>query len=378
MVILFWDNNQQQHLSIKYTLSIVTLKTNHLFIFLLLGLMVSCGGRYLPLQYEKRVSQKDTTLYTKANTATDSFSVQYLGCGGLLIQKGKDKIMVDPFFSNPTFRQVVGFGHIEADTTTIDQVFKTLAYQNTQTCLISHAHYDHLMDVPYIAKHYFNQQWSIYGSETVINILKSKNLQQQYLHATDSLATNGTTLGKWTYTSQDSTCRFMPVTYSHAPHFKLGFIDMTFFKGSYQQQPSNLNKAHHWKEGQTMAYLIDFMQKDSILKRIYVLTGGASNAPIGFINAIVPLQAKKIDLMVLCVASHENVKKYPASIIQAHEPSFIMGVHWEDFFTYYFASDHKKSVRMTNVPLFFDKIDQLNYQNKLLIGKPLKKFTFVF
>ncbi|MEY3417618.1 MAG: hypothetical protein RL711_345 [Bacteroidota bacterium] len=339
---------------------------------------MACGGKYLPRQYEKRVSKKDTTIFTTTNTATDSFRVQYLGCGGLLIQKGKDKIMVDPFFSNPSFGKVIRLGNIKADTNTIDQVFKTLAYQNTQTCLISHAHYDHLLDVPYISKHYFNHQWSIYGSETVINILKSKNLQPQYLHATDSLASNDNTLGTWTYTSKDSTCRFMPITYSHAPHVKLGFINMTFFKGNYHQQPRKLNKVQHWKEGQTMAYLIDFMQKDSILKRIYVLSGGASNAPIGFINDIPALQTKKIDLMVLCVASHEKVRQYPARIISAHTPHYIMGAHWEDFFTPYFDAGHKKAVRMTNVPQFFDKTDQLQYQNKLLMGKPLNTFTFVF
>ena len=153
---------------------------------------------------------------------------------------------------------------------------------------------------------------------------------------------------------------------------------MKFFNGDYDEVPRKVKKATDWKEGQTLAYLVDFMEGKMISKRIYVLSGGASEGPIGFINNIETLKGKKIDLMVMCAASHENVNNYPQRILSLHQPTYVMAVHWEDFFENYFSVAHNKPVRMNNIPSFFDKMNHLNYQNNWLITRPLKTFKFVY
>ena len=119
------------------------------YIFIiLLSFLCACSGSYLPQQYEKKVAKRDSTIFIQGNTMKDSFEVQYLGCGGLILSRGKDKMVFDPFFSNPSFGKIAKNGKLQSDTNVINQVFKTLNYQGISTCLISHAHNDHLMDVP--------------------------------------------------------------------------------------------------------------------------------------------------------------------------------------------------------------------------------------
>lgn len=345
-------------------------------LFFLFTLTLFSCARQLPLRYATTIQKQDSLIAINQKSTDSILSIQYLGCGGLLIQQNHNKIMIDPFFSNPSFSKVSSFSTIEADTNTIQKNYKTIDYANIDACLISHAHYDHLMDVPYISTYFHIQNLNIYGSKTVINILKSQKLDSIYLHNIEDQAAKNDTLGQWTYTNKDSTCRFMAIKYDHAPHFKKSFIKLKFFNGHYNAVPKQIKNIRDWKEGQTYAYLIDFMTKGKVNRRIYVLSGGASSAPIGFINHFEALKNKSIDVMVLCVASHDNVKNYPQKIISAHRPSFILGVHWEDFFIPYNSLDQPKAVRFTNVPKFLKKIEMLGYSNHFLIGKPLVKFKF--
>ena len=349
---------------------------NKIHFILILIIYSSCGSHYLPKAYEKQVSKRDTTITISTNLASDSFEIQYLGCGGLNIKKGKDHILVDPFFSNQTVSTIIKSKSIFSDTNIINSAFGKIDYKDAQACLITHAHYDHLLDVPYISKKYFNHQLQVYGSKTTINTLIASKLDSSYLHKTEPFAANQMNIGKWIYTSTDSTCRFMPVEYEHAPHFKMGFFTLKFYKGDYNLPPQDLSKADEWLEGKTYSYIIDFLKNGKVDKRIYVLSGGAANPNIGFVSQIEGLKETSIDLMVLCVASHANVKNYPQAIIEAHTPSYVLGVHWEDFFVQYASEKHNKAVRMTNVPKFFDKINGLKKSPKFLISKPLTRFTF--
>ncbi len=71
---------------------------------------------------------------------------RWLGAAGVELTAGHQVLAVDPFFTRPPFRRL-WFGRAESD--------RTLAAAKLPRCdfiLISHAHYDHLMDVPDVAR----------------------------------------------------------------------------------------------------------------------------------------------------------------------------------------------------------------------------------
>jgi hypothetical protein len=87
-----------------------------------------------------------------------------------------------------------------------------------------------------------------------------------------------------------------------------------------------------WKEGFTIAYLVDFLDPATDAPRFRVYYQDApTNAPVGHVPP--PLLAdKRVDLALLCVGSYDRVANAPSATIAALDPRFALGGHWEDFF----------------------------------------------
>jgi hypothetical protein len=106
-----------------------------------------------------------------------------------------------------------------------------------------------------------------------------------------------------------------------------------FGEGCVEGQPkAPPDAAGEWKEGATLAYLIDFLDPDSgeIVFRVYT-QDAPTDAPIGHPPAEI-LEEKRVDLALLNIGSWENVEDHPTAIIAAIEPRYVIGGHWEDFF----------------------------------------------
>ena len=257
--------------------------------------------------------------------------IQYLGVGGFSIRRGKDAILTAPFFSNPSILRV-GLWSIQSDPKQIDTFFP--AAEDVSAILVGHAHYDHLMDIPHIAqKHTPHAQ--IYGSETMKNILAAV-LPQERLTALNTVAATDKQTGKW-QDIEGTRIRIMAIKSEHAPHFCLfgRRLCLKLYQGKVTQPQSRLPRtAWGWKEGQTLAYLIDFMAEDkkSIDFRIHY-QDAASNPPRGFPPVFVdPGNKKRVDVTILCVPGFNEVENYPEALIQKMRPRFVVLAHWESFF----------------------------------------------
>lgn len=223
------------------------------------------------------------------------------------------------------------FLKIKSDPSQIDRFLAPLkdTMKNVDTILVAHSHYDHLMDMPYIAKIWATNA-TIYGSETMTHILASA-LPSERLKSLNHAAGSFARPGKWFYVD-GGRIRFMALGSEHAPHF----LGIKFFKGEYSADLKELpQKASEWLEGKTFTFLIDFMgegpKKEAEFRIFY--QDAASNPPSGFPPPFARTgDQKRIDLAILCVAGFEQVRNYPESIIQRLSPRFVVLVHWEDFF----------------------------------------------
>jgi hypothetical protein len=126
--------------------------------------------------------------------------------------------------------------------------------------------------------------------------------------------------------------RVLALKSEHAPIF---FSWWKFSPEAYHEPLKELpTRPWGWREGQTLAYLIDFLGEDqrTVDFRIYY-QDAASNPPFGF----PPLfkgtpDERHVDVAILCVPGFDQVKNYPEGLIEHIKPRSVVLIHWENFF----------------------------------------------
>lgn len=246
----------------------------------------------------------------------------YLGAGGWLIRHGEAALLTAPFFSNPGLVEV-GVGHVATDTAAVDRFLPPVA--DVPAILVGHAHYDHLMDVPYVARVHAPQA-RVYGSRTMVNLLRGDPaLAPDRLVDVEALTGDATTPGRWISTP-DARIRFMPLRSEHAPHL----FGIQLFHGEVEAPLSRLpERAAEWLDGPTLAWLIDFLDEDGdVVLRVHY-QDSASRPPRGFppLDDGIP-----VDVVILCTAGSGEAEGYPEALVEALAPRHALLGHWEDFF----------------------------------------------
>jgi hypothetical protein len=251
--------------------------------------------------------------------------VKYLGAGGVILKRGTDVLVTAPFFSNPSIPRVA-FGEIQARP---DQIKRFIGpggdgLAGAKAILVGHAHYDHLMDVPYIKIHYLPQA-TVYGSRTMKNTLAGdSSLNAADIVSVESDMGTDQQPGRWWPVGPRM--RVMALKSEHAPII----AHLKFFEGSYDAPLVEIPKrAWGWREGQTLAYLVDFLGADgtTVDFRIHY-QDAASTPPLGF----PPPDGRRVDLAIVCMPGFDQVDGYPKGIIDRLNPRFVVIIHWEDFF----------------------------------------------
>src|SRR5690606_11669044 len=111
--------------------------------------------------------------------------LRYLGAAGWIIQQDTLVVLLDPYLSrikldptnpdaNDKRKTYVRSDYFESDTVVIDREIKKADY-----IFIHHSHFDHLSDVPYIAK---KTGAKIIGTETTCNILRAYGIKDDQLY----------------------------------------------------------------------------------------------------------------------------------------------------------------------------------------------------
>jgi len=323
-----------------YTLKVI-------FCSLIAGLLAGCATSVDNLAVQDTQQVKAQSLISEDK----KLNIQYLGVGGYLFQYGEDSIMTAPSFTNPSLINVTLPLPIEPNTDLVDKLLPVHAKQ-AEFILVGHAHYDHLMDVPYIMQQHMPAATAV-GSTTMTNIITAVIDDERLLDITDHAA-DGQQSGRWIY-NRNNSIRFMPIKSDHAPHF----MGIKVMSGKYEQALTELpSTAYGWKEGQTYAYIIDFLdnQQQPIYRIHY--QDAASNSPDGLMPVMD--DTKAVDMAILCVAAFHQVDDYPEAILKQTQPQKIVLGHWEDFFGNNSIDNQNKSVRgvrMTNIDDFIQRVD---------------------
>jgi len=310
--------------------------------------------------------------------------ITYLGASGFLIERGDFAVLTAPFFSNPLITSLpIG---IEPNTDLIDAGLHDIPLAHVKAILVGHAHYDHLLDVPNVAKRIKAQggrQPKIYGSKTMRNILLNSRRIQREVEAGREECMNPANIvalnqkaavsmkpGEWVCFDEEGEIdcggediyfRFMAINSMHAPHF----AGLKFFGGTVESpEGPPATTGADWKEGQTFTYLIDFLGPgQSVDLRIH-FQDATCTPPAGFIPELKPEdRADRVDVAIVCVAGYGEVQDYPEGIMGNLEPRAVILSHWENFFEPYpypypLSPEELKVVPGTNVNRFIERLEK--------------------
>ncbi|HXB55406.1 MAG TPA: hypothetical protein VN461_11520 [Vicinamibacteria bacterium] len=255
--------------------------------------------------------------------------------------------MFGPLYSSPDPISLTG--KITPRTPTLDHFYAAHHINDAATdlraILVGHAHYDHLMDVPYfMAK---APQAYVIGSVTTRRLLAGypglgprvvalNEAGHNYVDFTNC-ASEPVLPGCVTWPGDRggpydipgtqgrirvrAYCSKHPPQVLHAIHFWPGCLPADLVSPPL--------RAEDYLEGEVLAYLIDFMQSGQPAFRIYY-----QDAPVGGQMAQMPgavIAERAVDLALLCTGNYDAVDR-PEGIVSSLQAREVILHHWEDFF----------------------------------------------
>jgi L-ascorbate metabolism protein UlaG (beta-lactamase superfamily) len=283
--------------------------------------------------------------------------VRSLGVGGFLVEHGTDAVLTAPLFTRPSMITASTGIPVSSDRALVAARLPAASLVNVRTVLSGHAHYDHLLDVPAVMA--LAPQATLYSNVSGRNLLAAFAPDRaakcagepaqpttiarsrvvavddpgastvDYTNCPDKRPPGAPLEGKWVRVP-GAHVRVLAVCSDHPPqigpvHYGEGDVD-----DEQCTPPTNMN---NWKEGRTVAYLVDFLdaKTDAPVYRVFYQDAPA-DAPVGHVPAAF-LADKRVDLALMCVGTYDHVDDAsPAIALGALHPRYALGGHWEDFF----------------------------------------------
>lgn len=315
----------------------------------LLALVMGCGGSS---STPTPAVDAPVTLTPDAAVAIAPLSVTSLGVQGFALSYGEDLVLTAPMFTRQSALMVTINAPIETDVAAVDAGLAGLPLDKLRAIVSGHAHYDHLLDVPYImtkapganvyanrtAKHIFAAvapDRPGCTSTAPMSIARERVVAMDEPNASFVDWTNCPTLkpggvpieGTWV-TAPGGGVRMKAFCSMHPD--QIGPIH--FGEGSIDQDQCDLpSAAAEWLEGATLAFVIDFLDAQGKPAYRVFYQDAPTDAPVGHVPAAM-LAEKQVDLALLCVGSYDAVEDHPGAVVANLTPRYAISGHWEDFF----------------------------------------------
>ena len=277
-------------------------------------------------------------------------TLEYMGAAGWRISDGTTVILIDPYLSRiigpppplvPPYsrlpgdtRPVYGWDDVAAlDIGAIDSHIPRADF-----VLVTHTHYDHVLDVSHIAA---KTHCTVIGTESTENVMRAYGVPEQQLI---------TVRGGEDYEFGAFSVKVLPSLHSALDH-KHYFSSAT--APASLKAPLTLQQMH--PEGGTLAYLVRFRGHQ-------ILVFGGMNYIEREIQGLEP------DVVLLGAASsRKEVYEYTARLMRAlHFPPLVLPTHWDNFFAPYGASQQSSVDALQS---FLQEVKAASPKTKVVVPK---------
>ena len=274
------------------------------------------------------------TLVPEPPADKDTVQVVFLGVGGLIVRWQGAAVMAAPLYSNPTIGEIA-LSEIHPDRQRIDALLRQ-DIAGVGAIFSGHAHYDHLMDVPYVALHKAEHA-DLVGNNAMVKLLEPirGRLGSRTLVSLESPHPP-------VYKEPGGRIRIRSVASQHSPQMGphlvgwlgrllINFPRVTLWRGEDEDPAKELPvRAGNWTAGTTQAFVIELLDAGGdVAFRIYY-QDSPTVAPYGYPDW--PNNPNRYELAILCLGGATEYKAFPGDIVRYLAPAYVMGIHWENFF----------------------------------------------
>ncbi|MFH1603248.1 MAG: MBL fold metallo-hydrolase, partial [Pseudomonadota bacterium] len=221
--------------------------------------------------------------------------ITWLGTAGHIIRGASFTILIDPYVTRLSLKQVAG-GFATPDETLVARVFKKADY-----IFISHSHFDHLLDAPAIARH---TGALLVGSRDTCNAAIGYGLAPErcrVIYHGDEVDFGGFTL------------RAIPSVHAGV------FAGEEPFPGHITRPFNWPAKADRFRTGDVFSFLFDFHP-------LTVYHNGSADLLDKYLAGV------HADIALVGVASSQFTKNYFQRLLAPLAPRVIIPTHFDDFF----------------------------------------------
>jgi L-ascorbate metabolism protein UlaG (beta-lactamase superfamily) len=275
--------------------------------------------------------------------------LEYMGAAGWRITNGTTVILIDPYLSRiigppppgrpfsrapGDTRPVYGWDDAaEPNVATIDSHVKRADF-----ILVTHTHYDHVLDVPHIA---LKTGATVIGTESTENVVRAYNIPEKQLI---------TVRGGEDYEFGNFSVKVIPSLHSALDHKHL-FSSATAPAG--MKAPLSLRQMH--PEGGTLAYLIRFQAHQ-------ILAFGGMNYIEREIEGLRP------DVVLVGAgASRTEIYDYTGRLMRdLGFPQLVLPTHWDNFLVPYEVSQQDS---VEAVQSFVREVKAISSKTEVIVPK---------
>jgi L-ascorbate metabolism protein UlaG (beta-lactamase superfamily) len=254
----------------------------------------------------------------RADLSTDDSKVEvrYLGSGGAFIQWRGDAILLGASFSNPGYLRAY-FWRGREDTERIRQELGKMAYQNVRAILAGHSHYDHIGDLPAVARLIPNADIYLNASGANIVAAEDPKLDVRTITAGMEPIAIGTSF------------RVTPIRSAHAQQLCRWNVRLCRYAWGdvpdARDTPMARQRLRTMRAGEILAFDIELLDASGAPRYRIYYNDSSPASPLG-------QTAGPFDLAILTMAQWKWADGYPQHLLEKLQPKHVLISHWDNFF----------------------------------------------